>query len=189
MKRSIFLLICACFMSLTMNGQGTKNHNLEVSKNLEIFNALYKNLDLMYVDTLDANKVITAGIDAMLHSLDRYTEYYPEARQKELKTMLTGKYAGVGALIRYHQKLKRVVVEEPYEGMPAAEAGLKKGGLFALRLVKDHVVAAVRTLTAGQLVRADVDHVAAGTVDFFTREESFPRLSIASAGRTFNYKF
>jgi carboxyl-terminal processing protease len=107
-----------------------KNHNLEVAKNLEIFNALYKNLDMMYVDTLDANKVVTAGIDAMLHSLDRYTEYYPEERQKDLKTMLTGKYAGIGALIRYHQKLKRVVIDEPYEGMPAAETGLRKGDII-----------------------------------------------------------
>ena len=57
-------------MSLTAKAQDVKNHNLEVSKNLEIFNALYKNLDLMYVDTLDANKVVTAGIDAMLRSLD-----------------------------------------------------------------------------------------------------------------------
>ena len=130
MKRSVFLLICVCFMSLTMVGQDVKNHNFEVSKNLEIFNALYKNLDLMYVDTLDANKVITAGIDAMLETLDPYTEYYPETRQKQLKTMLTGKYAGIGALIRYHQKLKRVVVDEPYEGMPAAEVGLRKGDII-----------------------------------------------------------
>ena len=130
MKRSLFLLICVCFVSLTINSQDVKNHNLEVSKNLEIFNALYKNLDLMYVDTLDANKVITAGIDAMLNTLDPYTEYYPEKRQKDLKTMLTGKYAGIGALIRYHQKLKRVVIDEPYEGMPAAEAGLKKGDII-----------------------------------------------------------
>ncbi len=117
-------------MSLSMWGQDVKNHNLEVSKNLEIFNALYKNLDMMYVDTLDANKVVTAGIDAMLNTLDPYTEYYPEDRQKELKTMLTGKYAGIGALIRYHQKLKRVVIDEPYEGMPAAEVGLKKGDII-----------------------------------------------------------
>ena len=130
MKRSIILLICACFMSLTMRSQDVKNHNLEVSKNLEIFNALYKNLDLMYVDTLDANKVVTAGIDAMLNTLDPYTEYYPEERQKDLKTMLTGKYAGIGALIRYHQKLKRVVIDEPYAGMPAAEVGLKKGDII-----------------------------------------------------------
>ena len=113
-----------------LNAQEVKNHQLEVAKNLEIFNAIYKNLDLMYVDTLDANKVVTAGVDAMLRSLDRYTEYYPEERQKELKTMLTGKYAGIGALIRYHQKLKRVVIDEPYAGMPAAEVGLKKGDVI-----------------------------------------------------------
>ena len=110
--------------------KGLKNHNLEVAKNLDIFNALYKNLDMMYVDTLDANKVIGVGIDAMLKSLDPYTEYYPEEKQKELKQMLTGKYAGIGALVRYHQKLKRVVVEEPYEGMPASEVGLKKGDII-----------------------------------------------------------
>ena len=130
MKRSFLLQITLCLLTLSAYGQSDKNHNLEVAKNLEIFNALYKNLDMMYVDTLDANKVITAGIDAMLASLDRYTEYYPEERQKELKQMLTGKYAGIGALIRYHQRLKRVVIDEPYEGMPAAEAGLKKGDVI-----------------------------------------------------------
>ncbi len=123
----MFLLL---LMVLPGWSQESKNHNLEVAKNLEIFNALYKNLDLMYVDTLDANKVITAGIDAMLSSLDRYTEYYPESRQKELKQMLTGKYAGIGALIRYHQRLKRVVIDEPYAGMPASEVGLKKGDVI-----------------------------------------------------------
>ena len=110
--------------------QDVKNHNLEVAKNLEIFNALYKNLDLMYVDTLDASEVIGTGIRAMLKSLDPYTEYYPEEGQGDLRMMLTGKYAGVGALIRYHQKLKRVVIDEPYEGMPAALAGLKKGDII-----------------------------------------------------------
>ena len=115
---------------LPVHGQEVKNHHLEVAKNLEIFNALYKNLDLMYVDTLDANKVVGAGIDAMLRSLDPYTEYYPEEKQKELKTMLTGKYAGIGALIRYHQKLKRVVIDEPYDNMPAAEVGLRKGDII-----------------------------------------------------------
>ena len=131
MKKRICLSFMLVLTALTgMQAQGGKNHNLEVAKNLEIFNALYKNLDMMYVDTLDANKVVTAGIDAMLRSLDRYTEYYPEERQKELKTMLTGKYAGIGALVRYHQKLKRVVIEEPYAGMPAAEAGLKKGDII-----------------------------------------------------------
>ena len=130
MKKRCILLITAGLLTVGAWAQEVKNHNLEVAKNLEIFNALYRNLDMMYVDTLDANKVVTAGIDAMLNTLDPYTEYYPEDRQKELKQMLTGKYAGIGALIRYHQKLKRCVIEEPYEGMPAAEAGLKKGDII-----------------------------------------------------------
>ena len=130
MNRRFLMQILVVLTVMTTSAQDVKNHNLEVAKNLEIFNALYKNLDLMYVDTLDANKVVTVGIDAMLRSLDRYTEYYPEARQQELKSMLTGKYAGIGALIRYHQRLKRVVIDEPYAGMPAAEAGLKKGDII-----------------------------------------------------------
>ena len=130
MKRRLILSVCAGMIALGSMAQEVKNHHLEVAKNLEIFNALYKSLDMMYVDTLDANKVVTAGIDAMLESLDRYTEYYPEDRQKELKTMLTGKYAGIGALIRYHQKLKRVVIDEPYEGMPSSLVGLKKGDII-----------------------------------------------------------
>jgi len=146
MRRGFFLLFVLSFglmgmqaqkvndnseqVSKDANQEKVKNHNFEVAKNLEIFNALYKNLDLMYVDTLDAGTVITKGIDAMLASLDRYTEYYPEERQKELKQMLTGKYAGIGALIRYHRKLERVVIDEPYKDMPSAEAGLKKGDII-----------------------------------------------------------
>ena len=130
MIRRIFLSFVILLASMSVLAQDTKNHNLEVGKNLDIFNALYKNLDMMYVDTLDANKVIGVGIRAMLQSLDPYTEYYPEEKQKELKQMLTGKYAGIGALVRYHQKLKRVVIEEPYEGMPSTEVGLKKGDII-----------------------------------------------------------
>ena len=112
------------------SAQKQKNHNFEVGKNLDIFNNIYKHLDLMYVDTLNPKEVIGNGITAMLKSLDPYTEYYPEDKTKDLKMMLTGKYAGIGAIVRYHQKLKRVVIEEPYEGMPAAEVGLKKGDII-----------------------------------------------------------
>ena len=128
MKRS-YLLIVILLLPLVICAQGRKNRNLEVAKNLDIFNEVYQNLDMLYVDTLNANEVVGTGIKAMLRSLDPYTEYYPESETSNLKMMLTGKYAGVGALIRYHQKLKRVVIDEPYEGMPAAEVGLKKGDI------------------------------------------------------------
>ena len=128
--KKLFQLMLLLAFPLAGFAQSAKNHNLEVAKNLDIFNTIYKNLDLLYVDTLQPGEVIGNGIKAMLHSLDPYTEYYPETETKDLKMMLTGKYAGVGALIRYHQKLKRVVVDEPYADMPAAEAGLKKGDVI-----------------------------------------------------------
>lgn len=110
--------------------QKEKNHDFVVAKNMDVFTSIYKNLDMMYVDTLDADEVIGNGINAMLRSLDPYTEYYPESEVKELKNMLTGKYAGLGSVVRYNYQLGYTVINEPYEGMPAQEAGLKKGDII-----------------------------------------------------------
>lgn len=119
-------------MVLTMPAwaQKEKNHDFVVAKNMDVFTSIYKNLDMMYVDTLDADEVIGNGINAMLQSLDPYTEYYPESEVKELKNMLTGKYAGIGSVVRYNYQLGYTVISEPYEGMPAQEAGLKKGDII-----------------------------------------------------------
>ena len=130
MRRLLMTIAVVMTVLASASAQRQKNHNFEVGKNLDIFNNIYKHLDLMYVDTLNPKEVIGNGITAMLKSLDPYTEYYPEDKTKDLKMMLTGKYAGIGAIVRYHQKLKRVVIEEPYEGMPAAEVGLKKGDII-----------------------------------------------------------
>lgn len=127
-RRIKTILISLLMLPLTVSAQ--TNHQLEVGKNLDIFNALYSNLDLFYVDTLNPKQTMTAAIDGMLRSLDPYTEYYPEEETKNLKMMLTGKYAGIGALVKYHTRLKHVVIDEPYEGMPAAEVGLKKGDII-----------------------------------------------------------
>lgn len=110
--------------------QKEKNHDFVVAKNMDVFTSIYKNLDMMYVDTLEADEVIGNGINAMLRSLDPYTEYYPESEVKELKNMLTGKYAGIGSVVRYNYQLGYTVINEPYEGMPAQEAGLKKGDII-----------------------------------------------------------
>lgn len=128
--RKILCLMLATLLATPILAQKDKEHDFNVAKNMDVFNAIYRDLDMMYVDTLDANEVIGNGIKAMLGSLDPYTTYYPEADSKELKRMLTGKYAGVGALIRYNNQLQRVVIDEPYENMPAAEAGLKKGDVI-----------------------------------------------------------
>ena len=129
MKR-IFLLMIGVASLLPMGAQESQDHDFEAGKNLEIFNAIYRNLDMAYVDTLNAGQTIGTGIDAMLRSLDPYTVYYPAEKVSELKSTLTGKYAGIGALIRYNAKLKRVVIDEPYQDTPAAEAGLKKGDII-----------------------------------------------------------
>lgn len=122
----------AIFFMLTtlLPAQKAVNHNLEVAKQLEIFSTLYRYLDLMYVDTLNAEQVVGEGIKGMLDSLDPYTEYYPAADRKELKSMLTGKYGGIGAIITYRAKDKRCVVSEPYFGMPAHEEGLRMGDVI-----------------------------------------------------------
>lgn len=130
MKRIFLLMIGALGTLLPVLAQESQDHDFETSKNLEIFNAIYRNLDMAYVDTLSAGQTIGTGINAMLQSLDPYTVYYPAEKVSELKASLTGKYAGIGALIRYNAKLKRVVVDEPYQDTPAAEAGLKKGDII-----------------------------------------------------------
>ena len=128
--RRLFLLGIVILLASDMTAQTQKDHHFEAGKHLDIFNNVYKNLELLYVDTLNPKETIGTAINAMLRSLDPYTEYYAQEDTKDLKMMLTGKYAGIGALIRKHQKLNRIVIDEPYAGMPAAEAGLKKGDVI-----------------------------------------------------------
>lgn len=129
MKRTVLLVVFALAAG-QLFAQSDKAHHFKLVKNLEVFNTLYKHLDLLYVDTLDADEVIGTAIQAMLGSLDPYTEYYPEENTSDLKEMFTGKFAGIGSLIRFNHKLKNVVIEEPYENMPAAEAGLRRGDVI-----------------------------------------------------------
>lgn len=121
-------LVLAC--SGSTFAQKSKNHNFEISKNLEIFNDIYKQLDRFYVDTLNADTVIGWAIDAMLQRVDPFTVYYSEDKMDELKQMTTGKYAGMGALIRYNKKLDRVVIMEPAEGSPSQLVGIKAGDII-----------------------------------------------------------
>ena len=129
--KKIFLAAGLCCMSaIPVSAQKDSNHNFEISKNLEIFNDIYKQLDMFYVDSLSADTVIEWGIDAMLRQVDPFTMYYPEEGMDELKEMTTGKYAGIGAVIRFYKKEDRVMVIEPQEDSPAIEAGVKGGDLI-----------------------------------------------------------
>lgn len=106
------------------------DRNFQISKNLDIFNSIFKELDMFYVDTVNAEKMIQTGVEGMLSLTDPYTEYYPEEEVSSLKEMTTGKYGGIGAAIRYYEAKGRIAVVEPTEGMPAAEAGVKAGDII-----------------------------------------------------------
>ncbi|GAE86523.1 S41 family peptidase [Bacteroides reticulotermitis] len=104
--------------------------NFQIAKNLNVFSAIVKELDMFYVDTLDPNKMVREGIDNMLYSLDPYTEYFPEEDQSELEQMIKGSFGGIGSYITYDTKLKRSVISEPFENTPAAKVGLKAGDIL-----------------------------------------------------------
>ena len=125
--RKIFVILLGFVAMMPVRAQS--EHAFEVAKNLDIFNTLYRQLDVFYVDTLEADKLIRIGIDAMLEELDPYTVYYPEEDMGDLKMMTTGKYGGIGSVIRM-RKDSTVIVAEPYAGMPAAEVGLQIGDVM-----------------------------------------------------------
>jgi len=104
---------------------GNEQNRFEVSKQLDIFNALVKEVEMFYVDSIDIRKAVRRGIDAMLKGFDPYTEYIPESEMDQFKFITTGEYGGIGAYIRSRDG--GTIVTEPFEKMPAAEAGLKAG--------------------------------------------------------------
>ena len=128
MKTKILSLILA--LALLVPAHAQNEHSFSVSKNLDIFNSIYRQLDLFYVDSLEADKIVRVGIDAMLNELDPYTSYYPEEDMQDLKMMTTGKYGGVGSIIRQRKDSTGVIIFEPYPDMPAAEVGLQVGDLM-----------------------------------------------------------
>ena len=107
----------------------TDDRNFQIVKSLDVFNSVFKELDMFYVDSIDPKEIVEYGIRAMLAKTDPYTEYYPE-EDNTLKEMTTGKFGGIGSVIRYYSPRKRVAIIEPSEGHPAAEAGLKAGDII-----------------------------------------------------------
>ncbi len=129
MKRNIIASFMLIGSALWTPLCSQDNHASDVIKQLDIFHQIYQSLDAFYVDTLDASKLVTVGIDAMLEALDPYTEYYTEEDQSDLKMLTQAKYGGIGSMIRM-MKDSTVIIAEPYEGMPAAEVGLQAGDVL-----------------------------------------------------------
>ena len=118
-------ILAVAVISIGLISATTDRRNFEVVKNLDIFYALFHELNTIYVDETEPAKLVKTGIDAMLSSLDPYTSYIPEEDQEDFRFMTTGEYAGIGALIT--KRGEWVLISEPYEGMPAQVAGLKAG--------------------------------------------------------------
>jgi carboxyl-terminal processing protease len=119
----IVLLFFYIFVSFNLNGQS--ENNFEISKNLDIYATLLKELDKNYADQINPAELTETAIDAMLETLDPYTVYIPESNAEDYKLMTTGQYGGIGALI--HKNGSYVIISEPYEGFPAQKSGLKAG--------------------------------------------------------------
>lgn len=152
MKRKYSLLVLATGLSLTLNAQRAENHNSALSRNLETFNEIYKQLEMFYVDTLNADTVIGWGIRSMLRQVDPFTDYYPE-NNEEIRQMTTGKYAGIGSAIRFHKKENRAAISEPFENTPSLKVGLKAGDIIMSIDGKD--VAGMPTEKVSQMLRGE----------------------------------
>jgi len=115
-------------IGLSFWGFKSDQKNFEISKNLDIFYTLVRELNLFYVDEVKPDKLIKTGIDDMLETLDPYTVYIPESEMDDFKFMTTGEYAGIGAMIS--KRGNQIIVAEPYEGFPAQLSGLRAGDVF-----------------------------------------------------------
>ncbi len=126
MKKLKIFIALLCFVSLATFAQEIpKQNDFEISKNLDVFVSVYKQLNDTYVDNVNPGKLIKTAIDAMLESLDPYTVYIPESQIEDYRFMTTGQYGGVGAMI--YRRGSYVYISEPYKNAPADKAGLKAG--------------------------------------------------------------
>lgn len=124
--------VLALLAAATISGiAATRSNKGEITRNLDIFNALYKELQTNYVDSISAEKSINTAISAMLNDIDPYTEYYSSSNQDDIALMTSGEYAGIGAIIM-EKPGKGVFISEPYLGSPSQKAGLKAGDLIMM---------------------------------------------------------
>ena len=120
-------MILLVFTAMTAVGQN-KNNNFEISKSLDIYNNVLRQLNMYYVDEINPAELNESAINAMLEGLDPYTVFIPESQIEDVRLMTTGEYGGIGALIQYFEG--HTQISEPYEGFPAAKAGLIPGDIF-----------------------------------------------------------
>ncbi len=128
MKKIKIIFVALAISTTAFLSYGFVDNYFDISKNLDIFGTLYKEVNTYYVDETKPGELMKTGIDAMLKSLDPYTNFIPESQIEDYKFMTTGQYGGIGALI--HKEGDNVVISEPYEGFPAQTSGLKAGDVL-----------------------------------------------------------
>lgn len=124
-KKKLYFSILAITLAISSAFVIPTDKYFEITRNLDIFASLYKEVNAYYVDEVDPQKAIRTGINAMLESLDPYTNYIPEEDLEAYVTMTTGEYGGIGAMIGNLNN--KVIVTMPNEGFPAEKAGIKIG--------------------------------------------------------------
>ena len=124
-KQYILVLIILTSSFSWAQEKTTTDEYFEISKNLTIFSEVYKNINLNFVDETNPGELMKTGIDAMLRSLDPYTNYIPESNIEDYRMMQSGQYGGIGSLIQ--QREDYILITNPYENFPAQKAGLKAG--------------------------------------------------------------
>ncbi|MDD2530627.1 MAG: S41 family peptidase [Bacteroidales bacterium] len=150
LRKSIVLLFLFVPFSFSLNAQ-EEDKGFELSKNLEIFSSVYKNLHLNYVDEINPGDLMKTAIDAMLAKLDPYTNFIPEANLEDAKLQLMGQYGGIGAVI--HEKDGKVYISEPYQNLPADKAGFKAGDIILEvngQVAKDRTSDEIKEFLRGQ---------------------------------------
>lgn len=124
-KKSIAVLAAGCLALGLVSFRSESDRYFEIAKNLDVFATLFKEVNTYYVDDIPPAQLVRTGIDAMLKSLDPYTNYIPEDDIEDFRTMTTGQYGGVGAFIG--NRNGKIIVQMPYENSPAHKAGLNIG--------------------------------------------------------------
>lgn len=150
-RNFLFVILSVVILSFSVTALKSDDKSFEISKQLNIFATLFREINMFYVDEVNPGDLVSTGVKSMLRTLDPYTVYYPESEIEDVKLMTTGEYAGIGSIIS--QKGDKVIIREPYRNSPAAKAGLLPGDVIIAidgNNIKGKSTADVSTMLKGQ---------------------------------------
>jgi len=166
MKKTIIIIL---FSGTFILSAGFVSNYFEISKNLDIFATLFKQLHLHYVDEINSSSLIKTAIDEMLESLDPYTNFIPEDEIEDFRFMTTGQYGGIGALIQNRDD--HIMISDPYYNYPAFKAGLRASDVIIE--VNGRSIKGVNSLDVRNLLRGQAGTPITLTIKRYGKEEPF----------------